>query len=125
MFGWRLLRESELRLMQAMADGELKQAIARAMVAEEYAAKWEKIVNHERERIDSERERADRIADSLFQSSGLPPVSPLVIAEEKVKSTDAKLAQDEYAAAMKQIFDETWDETVAESDEGTEEPATT
>lgn len=120
MFGWKLIRESEFKLIREMADMELKMEVARAKVAEEYAAKWERIVNHERERIDSERERADRIADSLFQSSGLPPVSPMVVAEEREKQHVSKLAQDKYAEEMKAIFDETWEETAEETEEGNE-----
>jgi len=116
-FGWKLIRESEFKLIREMADMELKMEVARAKVAEEYAAKWERIVNHERERIDSERERADRIADSLFQSSGLPPVSPMVLQEQKEEKHIADLKRDDYAKDMQAIFSETWDDvTGAESE---------
>ena len=124
MFGWKLIRESELLLMKQMADMELKLAVARALHAETYAAKWEGIVSHERERIDHERERADRIADSLFQSSGLPPVSPVVIAEEKEKQHETKMAQQDYEKAMKEIFDETFDDFTSDADEGVVVPPT-
>ena len=73
MFGWTLIKDSELRLMKCFADMELKQAISRALAAETYAKKCEAFLDHERERIDNERERADRIADSLFVSQRSSP----------------------------------------------------
>ena len=122
MFGWKLVKESELMLQMEMRDSEVKHANARAATAEEYARKCENLVSHERERIDSERERADRIADSLFQSAGLPATSTTVIKEEKAIAAEAKTKQADYLKEMAEIFDETWTEA---QDDGTEEPVPT
>lgn len=107
MFGWTILRTSEFRLIREMADMELTNAIAAQHRAEEYARKAEALLDHERSRIDSERERADRIADSLFQSQGLPPTSTTVVtevrAQEKIHAD--KLA--EYAHEIASIYEET------------------
>ena len=122
MLGWKLIRNSEWKLEMDLRDMEIEHANARAATAEEYARKCENLVAHERERIDSERERADRIADSLFQSAGLPATSTTVIKEEKAIAAEAKTKQADYLKEMAEIFDETWTEA---QDDGTEEPVPT
>ena len=83
MFGWKLLRESEIALQQQLTETRVASLAADLRAAKEYIAKCERLIEHERVRIDSERERADRIADSLFQSNGLPATSTTVVAEQK------------------------------------------
>ena len=114
MFGWTLIKDSELRLMKCFADMELKQTISRALAAEAYAKKCEALLDHERERIDNERERADRIADSLFVSSGLPPASSTGVAEAKSIEVESKIVREDALKEMAAIFQETWDETSVE-----------
>ena len=120
--GWELIRASEHRMEKEFADLELKQAIARANAAEEYARKCEKLVDHERERIDGERERADRIADSLFVSSGLPPASSTGVAETKAEAAKSAIIREDAMKEMAEVFAESWDdinmeETLEESTE--------
>ena len=125
MFGWTLIKDSELRLMKCFADMELKQAISRALAAETYAKKCEALFDHERERIDNERERADRIADSLFVSSGLPPASSAGVAEAKAVEAESKIVREDALKEMAAIFQESWDEATAEEVlEGTDVAAT-
>ena len=114
MFGWTLIKDSELRLMKCFADMELKQAISRALAAETYAKKCEALLDHERERIDNERERADRIADSLFVSSGLPPASSTGVAEAKSIEAESKIVREDALKEMAAIFQESWDEVTTE-----------
>jgi hypothetical protein len=99
MLGWRLLRDAELALQRQLTDAKIASLEAELKAAKEYAAKCERLIEHERERIDSERERADRIADSLFQSNGLPATSTTVIAEQKK-------AEEELAGKRKSYLDE-------------------
>ena len=122
MFGWTLIKDSELRLMKCFADMELKQAISRALAAETYAKKCEALLDHERERIDNERERADRIADSLFVSSGLPPASSTGVAETKAEAAKSAIIREDAMKEMAEVFAESWDdinmeETLEESTE--------
>ena len=112
--GWELIRASEHRMEKEFADLELKQAIARANAAEEYAGKCERLLDHERARIDSERERADRIADSLFVSSGLPPASSAGVAEAKAVDVESKIVREDALKEMAEIFQESFDEITAE-----------
>jgi hypothetical protein len=114
MFGWTLIKDSELRLMKCFADMELKQTVSRALAAEAYAKKCEALLDHERLRIDSERERADRIADSLFVSSGLPPASSTGVAEAKSIEAESKIVRADAMREIAEIFQETWDETSTE-----------
>jgi hypothetical protein len=114
MFGWTLIKDSELRLMKCFADMELKQAISRALAAEAYAKKCEALLDHERERIDNERERADRIADSLFVSSGLPPASSTGVAEAKLIEAESKIVRADAMKEIADIFAESWDDVTME-----------
>jgi hypothetical protein len=114
MFGWTLIKDSELRLMKCFADMELKQTVSRALAAEAYAKKCEALLDHERERIDNERERADRIADSLFVSSGLPPASSTGVAEAKAIEAESKIVRADAMKEIADIFAESWDDVTME-----------
>ena len=100
MFGWKLIRESELALREFMAE-------ERVNAAKSYAAKCEALLDHERARIDSERERADRIADSLFQSQGLPATSATVRDEQKHEDLIRSGKQADYQKELLAIYGET------------------
>lgn len=117
-FGW--ISPTEYRMTKSLCDMELKNANARAAAAEEYARKCEALLDHERARIDNERERADRIADSLFVSSGLPPASSTGVAEQKAIEAKDSILRADAMKEMAEIFQETWDETSPE--ETLEEP---
>ena len=114
MFGWTLIKDSELRLMKCFADMELKQTVSRALAAEAYAKKCEALLDHERLRIDSERERADRTADSLFVSSGLPPASSAGVAEAKSIEAESKIVRADAMKEIADIFAESWDDMTTE-----------
>jgi hypothetical protein len=121
MFGWKLVSERELTLTATLADEQIKTAVALQRRAEEYAQKCENLLTHERERIDSERERADRIADSLFVSSGLPPASATGVAEASAARLDADGKKEGYMKEMAEIFQESWDDVSAVDEEPVEE----
>ena len=107
MFGWRLVREPELELKEQLHAQQLASLREQLKSMTEYAAKCERLIDHERERIDGERERADRIADSLFQANGLPATSTTVVQEQKTADAEMKLKRDEYLDQLMQIYGET------------------
>jgi hypothetical protein len=107
MFGWKLMRESELALMQTLADTRLAGVAAELAAAKTYIAKCENLIEHERERIDGERERADRIADSLFQSNGLPATSVTVREEQAAQEVIAGGKRKDHLAELMEIYGET------------------
>ena len=122
LFGWKLVSVNEYRMEMSLRDMEISNARARAAAAEEYARKCEKVVDHERERIDGERDRADRIADSLFVSSGLPPASSAGVAETKAEAAKSAIIREDAMKEMAEVFAESWDdinmeETLEESTE--------
>ncbi len=107
MFGWRLVRESELALQEKLTDTRIAMLAAELRRVQEYAGKCERLIDHERERIDSERERADRIADSLFQANGLPATSTTIIQEQKAAEAEAALKRTDYMKELMEIYGET------------------
>ena len=107
MFGWRLMRDSEIALSTQLTETRIASLAADLRLEKERSAKLERLIDHERERIDAERERADRIADSLFQSNGLPPTSVTVVREQKAVEA---AHSDKLAEQMKQLL-EIYDET--------------
>ena len=115
LFGWKLVSVNEYRMELSLRDMEVSNARARAAAAEEYARKCEALLDHERARIDSERERADRIADSLFVSSGLPPASSAGVAETKAEAAKSAIIREDAMKEMAAIFQESWDEVNEEA----------
>lgn len=110
MFGWTLFRDSEVILQQQLTETRIASLSAELQAAKEYAAKCERLLDHERERIDSERERADRIADSLFQANGLPATSVTVIREQKTAEANATEKRSDYMKELTEIYGETMSE---------------
>ena len=106
MFGWKLIRESEIALGVQLTETRIASLAADLRATKEYVAKCERLIEHERERIDSERERADRIADSLFQSQGLPPTSVTVVAEQKAEQEVAAGKRVDYMKELLEIYSE-------------------
>jgi hypothetical protein len=107
MFGWRLVRESELALLRQFNETRIASLAADVLAAKAYAAKCERLLDHERARIDAERERADRIADSLFQANGLPATSTTIINEQKAAEAVAAEKRVDYMKELMEIYGET------------------
>ena len=99
MLGFSLVHTSQLEALRS----EL-------VSAREYAVKCERLIEHERERIDQERERADRIADSILQSNGLPPISATVIHEQQEQDKILAGRRADYLRQMDEIYGESIDE---------------
>lgn len=102
MFGWKLLRESEIAVQALLTDARIAAIQTQLQAAKAYTATLERLVEHERTRIDMERDRADRIADGRFQADGLPAVSLTVRSEQKAAD---KTAADAHEAQMKEIVE--------------------
>ena len=114
MFGWTLIRESEILLMKQIHELELKNEVAARHRAEEYAAKAENLLDHERVRIDEERLRADRVSDSLLQVHGLPPVSQTVVAEVRAAEKVSADKLEEYSKELMEIYADQEDELLGD-----------
>jgi hypothetical protein len=110
MFGWKLMRDVEVELTAQVAATKLAGVAAELDAAKAQIAKYERLVEHERERIDSERERADRIADSLFQSNGLPATSVTVREEQAKAEAVATGKRTDYMKELAEIYGETMDD---------------
>ena len=107
MLGWKLLRESEIALQVQLTETRIASLAADLRAAKEYARKCEALIDHERERIDIERERADRIADGRFQADGLPAVSETVLREQRAQETIADGKRADYMKELMEIYGET------------------
>jgi hypothetical protein len=107
MLGWKLIRESEIALQAQLTDIRIASIASDLRAAKEYAAKCERLIEHERERIDLERERADRIADGRFQADGLAPVSETVLREQRAQETAATEKRTDYMKELMEIYGET------------------
>jgi len=73
-------------------------------------AKLERLIDHERERIDSERARADRATDALLQSDGKPPITDEGVAKSEIADSEAEKKFAEQQRALKQAFSEAMDD---------------
>ena len=105
MFGFKLVHESQLTA--------LRNEIA---AAKEYSQKCERLLEHERERIDMERERADRIADSVFQANGLSPASATVVREQEAAEKISAGKRDDHMKELLEIYGEMETDLAEEGD---------
>jgi len=121
-FGWNLLRDVELQLRVQVYEMQLSAVRAELEATKVYVGKCERLIEHEREQIDKERERADRIADSLFQSQGLAPTSVTVVREQKAADEVADGKRTDYMAQLAEIYGETESELVEDGAEPVPEP---
>lgn len=113
-FGFLFISEREAQLQQELADAKIASLTSEISALKEYVRKCEGLIDHERGRIDSERERADRIADSLFQSNGLPATSATVLAEQQRETERSAEARKTYIDELAEIYGESMDELVEE-----------
>lgn len=117
LFGWRFISERELQLRKEITDTKISSLSAELAAAKEYIRKCEALIDKERTRIDSERERADRIADSLFQSNGLPATSTTVIQEQKTAEANGAEKRADYLKELMEIYGEQMDEMTGDGAE--------
>lgn len=122
MLGWTLRRDAELALLQQINDRELKALVAELNAAKEYIRKCEALIEHERQRIDAERERADRTTDALLQQNGLPATTATVRRELDIAEADAIEKRKDYAKELQEIYGESMDDLMDEGVEPLPEP---
>jgi hypothetical protein len=115
MLGWKLLRDSEVALQNELTDAKLKAGREELATLKIYVAKLEALLEHERSRVEAERERADRLSDTVLQDKGLPPVSNTVISEQRAVEDDVSAKRTKEMAELLEIYGETMDE-VGEED---------
>lgn len=107
MFGWKLIRNSELALRDQLRDVQTAALDAEIARLKEYIAKCERLIDHERERVDAERERADRTIDGYLQQNGMPAVTNTVRAEHSAEDKAAAEKQKSYLKQLEDIYGET------------------
>ena len=114
MFGWQLKRTREIELEHAAYEFRLSAQEREIARLAEYVAKCERLIEHERERIDSERERADRTTDALLQQNGLPATTSTVLTEQKAQEVERKEAMDDHMKILAEIYGEQMEELAEE-----------
>jgi hypothetical protein len=122
MLGWSLLRDAELALRQEINDRELKALVAELNAAKEYIRKCEALIEHERSRIDAERERADRTTDALLQQNGLPATTATVRRELEIAEAEANEKRADYQKELYEIYGESMDDLIDDGVEPLSEP---
>ena len=109
MLGWRLISKREETLQSDLRRetmGALQGQIDRANA---YIAKLERLLDHERSRIDDERERADRATDALLLQNGTPPVTATGRRESEAQEEKRAEAEKDYFEQLAEISRETVD----------------
>lgn len=122
MFGWALLRDSEVALQRQLTETRVASLVAELNAAKEYARKCEALIEHERARIDAERERADRTTDALLQQNGLPATTATVRHEQQIADDEATEKRKDYAKELIEIYGESMDDLLEDEVEPLPEP---
>ena len=99
MFGWRLISRREETLQADLKRETLGALQGQIDRANAYIAKLERLLDHERSRIDDERERADRATDALLLQNGTPPVTA-------TGRRDTEAQEEKRAEAEKDYFEQ-------------------
>lgn len=81
-----------------------------------YIVKCENLIDHERERVNDERERADRVNDALLQQNGLPASTSTVRAEQAEIQSKIEDAFEKQRQEFNEIYAETIEDTITDSD---------
>lgn len=122
MLGWQLLSDAEIALRAQLTETRVASLVAELKAAKDYAAKCERLIDHERERVEKEQARADRIADGQLQANGLPAVSAEFVREQKAADEAAAEKRIDYMSELNEIYGETMDELVEDGAESLPEP---
>lgn len=109
MFGWRLISRREETLQADLKRESLGALQGQIDRANAYIGKLEKLLDHERARIDDERERADRATDSLLLQNGTPPVTATGRRDNEAQEEERKDAEKTYLSQLAEISRETVD----------------
>lgn len=80
-----------------------------------YIVKCENLIDHERQRVTDERERADRVNDSLLQQNGLPASTATVRLEQAEQSDKIKSEFERQMKELQEIYSETTEEMAGDS----------
>lgn len=117
MFGWKLIRESEMAVRAQLTETRVASLVAELKAAKDYVAKCERLIDHERERVEKEQARADRIADGQLQANGLPAVSEEFVREQKAADKAATEKRNDYMKELDEIYGESMDELLEDGAE--------
>jgi len=81
--------KNSLRVDIARLQAQLEGMTLQLRQRDEYITKLERLLEHERERIDFERNRADRANDLVLQQNGLPPITELGVQKSEASAEEA------------------------------------
>ena len=109
MFGWHLISRREKALEVQLTETRIALLSASLREKDEYIAKLERLIDHERSRIDDERERADRATDALLLQNGTPPVTATGRRDTEAQEEKRAEAEKDYFEQLAEISRESID----------------
>lgn len=109
MFGWRFISEREETLQRDLVTEKLTALQAKVDDAKAYIVKLEALLDHERQRIDDERERADRATDALLLQNGTPAVTATGRRDSEAVEERRKDQEETYLSQLAEISRESAD----------------
>lgn len=111
-FVWKSQLRVDLAVEKTKTE-HLRLEIARL---NEYVVKCENLIDHERNRVTDERERADRVNDALLQQNGLPASTATVRQEQAEYQTKADDAFEKRRKEFEEIYSESVEELIGDND---------
>jgi len=107
MLGYHVITDRVIELQKALEREKLGALQGQIDRANAYIAKLERLLDHERERIEAERERADRATDSLLLQNGTPPVTAIGNRESRAIEEKREEAEKTVREQIADIYRET------------------
>lgn len=111
-FVWK----SALRVDLAVAQAEIRHRDNEIGQLKAYIAKCEHLIDHERQRVTDERERADRVNDALLQQNGLPASTATVREEQAQNQKTLEDAFEKQRREYAEIYSETIEDFNSDGD---------
>jgi|SRR6185369_3400046 len=112
----RWITKSQLRIDIARLQAQLEGMTLQLRQREEYITKLEHLLDHERDRIDAERNRADRASDALLQQNGIAPITELGVAKSEASNEAAQAEMQELRDRVGQFYAESLDDLESDAE---------
>lgn len=108
--------KNSLRIENARLQAQAEGYTIRLRELQTYVTRLESLVEHERDRIDAERSRADRSSDALLQQNGIAPVSEIGVRKAEEDNEEAAEKFEEAKKRIGEFYAENIDDIDSDSE---------
>src|SRR5690348_14579232 len=109
------ITKSQLRVDIARLQAQLEGMTVRLRERDAYVTKLERLLDNEHNRVEAERQRADRAGDALLQQNGIGPISSLGVEKSEASNAEADKEMKELQDRVAQFYADSIDDAEPDS----------